>query len=479
MDGLGEFTTGIGLGTVKRLQKWMDLTPRRCSKESCEPEGLGSRSFFSLARRRTGNAADIRGWLSILSTETGDGVTSSANDPDSISCLHSVPGQRRMLSSAGEEGQVEGVLSGANEKRSDEGSCCEESHSRRSNSQSMDSFSACNFFRFPGLLPFAAEPTAGKRVESDTGETARYVGVPNIFVFLMRIGATVAGKDQGNSDSFASSFSTNMLSEPIPPAFSQPSSDLIAEEKFAKAVETPTVLPAKNSDGETCPAVPLERACFRGESRAAASALVARTVITEREESVMTILRASSVSEAVREWVKSLGTTDEEPAVAVPFVTEDAAKLLWKSACSLVANPVVAFYCQCYALASLGAVVFATSIIHWWRPLLGIRRTIDVTAVVIVASIHWLTALFLTDITFQAVYFLITWTGVLCYFGGCTLAARGHSMPGAWCHVGLHSICTVGNICLYMYLAFVVDDSVEKAALVPSVSETVAGMVSA
>ncbi|KEP61981.1 UNVERIFIED_CONTAM: hypothetical protein HHA_205280 [Hammondia hammondi] len=478
MDGLGEFTSGIGLETVKRLQKWMDLTPRRCSEESCEPEGFGSRSFFSLARRRTGNA-DIRGWLSIQSAETGDGVTSSADDPDSISCLHSVPGQGRMPSSAGEEGQEDGALSGANEKRSDEGSCCEESHSRRSNSESMDSFSACNFFRFPGLLPFAAEPTAGKRVESDTGETARYVGVPNIFMFLMRIGASVAGQDPGNSAPFASSFSTNMLSEQIPPAFSQHSSDLIAEEKFAEAVETPTALPAKNPGGETCPTVPLQRACIRGGSRAAASALVARTVVAETEESVVTILRASSVSEAVRQWVKSLSTTVEKPAVAVPFVTEDAAKLLWRSACSLVANPVVAFYCQCYALASLGAVVFATSIIHWWRPLLGIRRTIDVTAVVIVASIHWLTALFLTDITFQAVYFLITWTGVLCYFGGCILAARGHSMPGAWCHVGLHSICTVGNLCLYMYLAFVVEDSVEKVAVVPSVSETVAGTVSA
>ncbi|PHJ20369.1 transmembrane protein [Cystoisospora suis] len=136
------------------------------------------------------------------------------------------------------------------------------------------------------------------------------------------------------------------------------------------------------------------------------------------------------------------------------FITEEAGRLLWKSACSLVLNPLVAFYCQCYILSGLGTLVFATSICHWWKPELGLRRTIDVVTVCIVASIHWITALCCLESSFQLLYLLVTGTGTLCYFRGCAYASRGEHMLGAWCHVALHAMGTIGNTILYLYFAF-------------------------
>lgn len=421
-------------------------------------------------------AADTRGWLSILSTDTGGELPTSTDDTASTPCIHSGPVQERMRDSAGEEGLQKRASPSGNEKRRDEDSCCDESPCSQASVESVDCLRSRNFFRFPGLSPFSTQGTQGKQSESDSNEAALSIGVPNFFMFLMRIGATVTGQDQETATPIPPSLLTSLPSDETWPSVSQHSGDRTAEEKRVGTFETPSVFPSKKDfGGEDGLTAALKDVSIPAESCPSVSSHVTGKEAGGSEKSVVAVLRSSSVSAAVTEWVMSLCTTDVGAPLAVPFVTEEAAKLLWKSACSLIANPIVAFYCQCYALASLGAVVFTTSIVHWWRPQLGIRRTIDVTAVVIVASIHWLAALFLTDVTFQAVYFLITWTGVTCYFGGCILAARGRSMPGAWCHVGLHSICTIGNLCLYMYLALVAEDSIEKEELVQLVSEQLRG----
>ncbi|PFH31051.1 hypothetical protein BESB_033240 [Besnoitia besnoiti] len=417
-----------------------------CSDVSCL-KNRASHAFSALTRKRMKNTVDGRLWSPAVPEAEEDADLFPPGGDLEPSCFSSVFEREVKPVSASQKGQPDWISATRDEEAERQG--LPEKRGQLGLERIETAWSR-NLFRFPGLSS-GGQAEEGKPEESDSGAPARFVGVPNLLMFLMSVGSPL-GAQQAGSPRLSSFFPPSFLPEKTWPLFTRSADEQAAEHEEGRPVHPSSGLaPEKVSDSRSAMDAAPEPVVASEEESCPAHG--GREEVGGREESVTDVLRSTSVSQVVAEWAASLGAAEEVVIQTVPFVTEEAARLLWKSACSLILNPVVAFYCQCYTLASLGALVFTTSIVHWWRPQLGIRRTVDVTAVVFVAAIHWMSAFLLTDFSFQVVYFLISSTGITCYFGGCALTSRGRSMPGAWCHVGLHVICTIGNLCLYLYLA--------------------------
>ncbi|GAW78948.1 hypothetical protein, conserved [Plasmodium gonderi] len=69
--------------------------------------------------------------------------------------------------------------------------------------------------------------------------------------------------------------------------------------------------------------------------------------------------------------------TKEEKVNPCKYVTYECQHILFLSSFQLSISLIFSFYCKFYHLALVNTGLFLTSIIHWRKPELGIRRTVD------------------------------------------------------------------------------------------------------
>ncbi|ANQ05854.1 Uncharacterized protein PCOAH_00001130 [Plasmodium coatneyi] len=70
------------------------------------------------------------------------------------------------------------------------------------------------------------------------------------------------------------------------------------------------------------------------------------------------------------------------------YVTYECQHILFFSSFQLSFTLMFSLYCKFYVLAIFNTGLFLTSIIHWRKPTLGLRRTIDMTMVVMNFLMH-------------------------------------------------------------------------------------------
>ena len=96
-----------------------------------------------------------------------------------------------------------------------------------------------------------------------------------------------------------------------------------------------------------------------------------------------------------------------------------------------------------YGCGALVFLVFVTSIAYWSHPVQGLRRNVDIAAVV-ACALYQVAVSFKSST--QAAYLCILSAGVACY----AMSRRSSDLEAAsWFHVSMHVLGNMSNVILY------------------------------
>ncbi|SCO64966.1 conserved Plasmodium protein, unknown function [Plasmodium vivax] len=129
----------------------------------------------------------------------------------------------------------------------------------------------------------------------------------------------------------------------------------------------------------------------------------------------------------------------EETTNPCKYVTYECQHILFLSSFQLSISLVFSLYCQFYHLAIVNLGLFLTSIIHWRKPELGLRRTVDMLMTLMNFLMHVFHSLNVNSMSF----FICICGAILVfflYYSGKKLSYNSYS---TLCHLLIH---TTGNM---------------------------------
>ncbi|OEH73797.1 hypothetical protein cyc_06286 [Cyclospora cayetanensis] len=131
------------------------------------------------------------------------------------------------------------------------------------------------------------------------------------------------------------------------------------------------------------------------------------------------------------------------------YLPVECERLLFLSALFLCLNPIGAFYFGCVGMGCLSLLLFVTSLLHWCRPRLGWRRTVDIfTARFVVLTFCFITVNSAPPLV-CTVYLWAFLLVLALHALGWRFARHQRHLEGTLCHVCLHCVGTAVNLLLF------------------------------
>ncbi|EUD66629.1 hypothetical protein C922_02950 [Plasmodium inui San Antonio 1] len=127
------------------------------------------------------------------------------------------------------------------------------------------------------------------------------------------------------------------------------------------------------------------------------------------------------------------------------YVSDECQHILFLSSFQLSLALIFSLFCKIYYLAFLNIALFLTSIIHWWNPELGLRRTIDMTMTATNFLMH-----LIHSFTINSMCFFVCICGgiliVILYFVGKRFSYNSYSTV---CHLLIHTTGSISSLTIY------------------------------
>lgn len=131
------------------------------------------------------------------------------------------------------------------------------------------------------------------------------------------------------------------------------------------------------------------------------------------------------------------------------YISAENGALLFKSSLLILFPLCFAFYLNLKDFGYVTLIVFCTSINHWRKPRLGIRRVTDVAAVLSAYIYHVIAAIWRSPLLFLILWLFFTTIAICCYLYGRNKSSTGNAYIGTLCHIALHALSCISNIILY------------------------------
>uniref|UniRef100_K3W6P6 Uncharacterized protein n=1 Tax=Globisporangium ultimum (strain ATCC 200006 / CBS 805.95 / DAOM BR144) TaxID=431595 RepID=K3W6P6_GLOUD len=137
-------------------------------------------------------------------------------------------------------------------------------------------------------------------------------------------------------------------------------------------------------------------------------------------------------------------------SVAPPVLPPQYSSRLFRSSFTTCFSVYLAARNELWYCAAMAFLVLMTSLNYWRHPVVGWRRTVDMTAVFLGMVYHLYCSSYVVNRMYQVFYVLFIFKTAYCYMRARDAANK--DVSSAW-HCGVHIMGNLGNMLLYTGLA--------------------------